>query len=124
MEKNIFEKIRDNEENATYIFRNEYVTAFEDIYPKAPVHILIIPNKMIKSLNDITEEDGIYLQHILLAAKHIAQEKNINESGYRLITNCEYDGGQEIPYLHFHLIGGVKLGRMIGLPKESKKKFK
>ena len=123
MEKNIFEKIRDNEAPAEIIYRNKYVTAFTDIYPSAPVHLLIIPNKMIKSLNDIEEEDSIYLSEILLVAKKLAKDYGIADSGYRLITNCNSDGGQEINYLHFHLVGGVKLGKMINLPKASKKIF-
>ena len=124
MEKNIFEQIRDGEAEATIIYKNDYVTAFDDIYPSAPIHILIIPNKTIKSLNEINEEDGIYLTEILLCAKNIAKNKGIDKTGYRLISNCESDGGQEIPYLHFHLVGGVKLGKMINLPKTSKKIFK
>ena len=78
---------------------------------------------MIKSLDNLTEQDEIYMGKILLAAGKLAKIKNINESGYRLITNCNKDGGQEIDHLHFHLVGGVPLGRMIGLPKESKKIF-
>ena len=123
MEKNIFEKIRDKESPAEIVFENKYVTAFKDICPNAPVHILIIPNKMIKSLADIEEEDAMFMAHILLAAKKIAEQFNIHQSGYRLITNCGKEGGQEVPYLHFHLVGGVPLGRMIGLPKASKKLF-
>ena len=124
MEKNIFELIRDGESPATIVLKNDYVTAFEDIYPDAPIHILIIPNKMIPSLSQIEEEDSIYLSKMMLAAKEIAKQKGINESGYRLITNCGSDGGQEINYLHFHLVGGLKLGKMISLPKESKKIFR
>ena len=124
MEKNIFERIRDGESPATIVFRNDYVTAFEDIYPDAPIHILIIPNKMIPSLSLIEEEDSIYLSKMMLAAKEIANQKGIDETGYRLITNCGSDGGQEINYLHFHLVGGLKLGKMISLPKESKKIFR
>ena len=123
MEKNIFEKIRDGEVESTIYFKNKYVTAFKDIYPNAPIHILIIPNKMIKSLNEIEEEDRIYLSQILLTAKKWAKEFNINESGYRLISNCNKNGGQEIDYLHFHLVGGLPLGTMISLPKSSKKIF-
>ena len=76
------------------------------------------------TLNDIEEEDSIYLSKLLLTAKNLAKKHNISESGYRLITNCNKDGGQEIPYLHFHLVGGVSLGKMISLPKDSKKFWK
>ena len=121
---NLFENIRHGNEPANIIYQDEYITAFDDKFPVAPVHILIIPNKMIKSLDEITENDEIYMGKILLGASKIAKIKNINETGYRLITNCNKDGGQEIEYLHFHLVGGLPLGRMIGLPKESQKKFK
>jgi len=123
MEKNIFEKIRDGEEKADIVYRDDYITAFKDIDPNAPVHILIIPNKTIVSLNDIQEEDSNYLSNILLGAKKIAKQFNIDETGYRLITNCGSDGGQEVPYLHFHLVGGLKLGKMISLSKTEKKRF-
>lgn len=79
---------------------------------------------MIKSLDTLTEQDEIYMGKILLGASKLAKMKNIHESGYRLITNCNKDGRQEVDYLHFHLVGGIPLGRMIGLPKESKKIFK
>ena len=72
-------------------------------------------------MNDITEEDCDYLSIMLLIAKKIAKDLGIDETGYRLITNCGKDGGQEIDYLHFHLVGGVPLGKMISLPKPSKK---
>jgi len=123
-EKNIFAKIRDKEADANIVFQNDYVTAFHDIYPSAPIHILIIPNKEIKSLNEIQESDAPYLSEIMIAASQLAKQFEIAESGYRLITNCNKNGGQEIDYLHFHLVGGVRLGKMISLPKESKKIWK
>ena len=123
MEENIFEKIRDGKEKADIVYKDDYITAFKDIDPNAPIHILIIPNKKIESLNDIQEEDSSYLSNILLGAKKIAKQFNIDQSGYRLITNCGSDGGQEVQYLHFHLVGGLKLGKMISLSKSEKKKF-
>ena len=124
MEKNIFEQIRDDEAPCELVYKDEYVTAFNDIQPDAPTHILIIPNKKISSLNGIEEEDHQYLSRIILTAKKIARERGIDETGYRLITNCGKNGGQEIDYLHFHLVGGVPLGKMISLPKSSKKLLK
>ena len=124
MEKNIFEQIRDGDAKSDIVYKDEYVTAFHDIDPSAPIHILIIPNKKIETLNDITEEDSIYLSKILISAKNIAKQFKIDDTGYRLITNCNKDGGQEIEYLHFHLVGGVRLGKMISLPKDSKKILK
>ena len=123
-EKNIFEKIRDGEAQATLVYQDEWVTGFLDIQPDAPVHILLIPNKKIVSLQDLEEEDAHYIAKITLVAQKLAVKHEIAESGYRLITNCGSDGGQEIPYLHFHLVGGVKLGKMISLSKDSKKIFK
>tara|TARA_Y100000768_G_scaffold295185_1_gene229040 strand:- start:464 stop:835 length:372 start_codon:yes stop_codon:yes gene_type:complete len=119
MERSIFEKIRDGDAEAKIVYKDDYVTAFHDINPDAPVHILIIPNRKITSMNEISEEDNVYLALILLTAKKIAQDFNITESGYRLITNCGKDGGQEIDYLHFHLVGGTRLGKMISLPKNN-----
>jgi len=113
----LFENIRDGKEPSTIVYKDEYVTAFEDKYPEAPVHILIIPNKKIKSMNHVKECDELFLGKILLSANKIAKEKGIGDSGYRLITNSGKNGGQEIEYLHFHLLGGVPIGRMVGLPK-------
>ena len=120
----LFENIRDGKEPANIIYQDDFITAFDNKYPVAPVHILIIPNKMIKSLDNLTNDDEIYMGKILLRASKLAKIKNINESGYRLITNCNKDGGQEIDYLHFHLVGGCRLGKMLSLPKESKKFMK
>ena len=84
----------------------------------------LIPNKKIISLQDLEEDDAHYIAKIMVVAQNLAVKHGITDSGYRLITNCGKDGGQEVPYLHFHLVGGVKLGKMISLPKESKKLFK
>ena len=97
-------KKRSNSTVKYLVFQNKYITAFKDIDPNAPVHILIIPNKRITSLNEIHQEDSGYLSNILLGAKMIAKQMNIDQTGYRLITNCGRDGGQEVPYLHFHLV--------------------
>ena len=113
MSKNIFEKIRDGEEKADIVYKDDYITAFKDIHPDAPVHILIIPNKKMESLNEIQEEDSNYLSNILLGAKKIAKQLNIDQTGYRLITNCGSDGGQEVPHLHFHIFAGEKIGKMV-----------
>jgi len=124
MEKNIFAKIRDGESPSEIVLQNEYVTAFKDIDQSAPHHIIIIPNKEIQTINDIKNEDVTILGHLFLAARDIAKKLEISESGYRLIMNCNKDGGQDIFYIHFHLVGGCPLGRILKLPKNSKKMMK
>ncbi len=109
----IFKKIIDREIPADIVFENDYVLAFNDISPQAPVHVLIIPKKEIPTVNDITDEDALLLGHLFLAAKQIAQEQGIAESGYRLMVNCRDDGGQEVYHLHMHLLGGRNLGPML-----------
>ena len=124
MVKNIFSKIRDGEAEAKIVFKNEFVTAFEDIDPSAPNHIIIIPNKEIPTINDILASDVLLRGHLFLAAIDIAKNLNLDNSGYRLIMNCNKDGGQEVYYCHLHLVGGCPLGRILKLPKDSKKMMK
>lgn len=123
-DKNIFAKIRDGEVESEIVLKNQYITAFKDIDPSAPHHIIIIPNKEIKTVNDVKEEDALMLGHLFIGAKEIAENLNISNNGYRLIMNCNKHGGQEIFYIHMHLVGGCPLGRILKLPKESKKLMK
>ncbi len=109
----IFERIIRGELPADIVYRDDRVTAFRDIHPKAPVHILIVPNKPIPTLNDITEEDEPLIGHLFFVAKEIANKEGIAEDGYRLIINCNRHGGQEIYHLHLHLLGGKPLGPMV-----------
>ena len=122
--KNIFAKIRDGEAQADIVLKNEFVTAFRDIDPSAPQHIIIIPNREIPTVNDVKTEDAEMLGHLFIAASQIPKDLGIAENGYRLIMNCNKDGGQEVFYIHFHLVGGCPLGRILKLPKDSKKMFK
>ncbi len=122
--EDIFSKIRDGLIESNIVYKNEYVTAFEDINPSAPVHILIIPNIKIPTVNDVTEEHVPYLGNMILAASVIAKQKCIDENGYRLIINCNKHGGQEVFYIHMHLVGGCELGYMISLPNNSRKLMK
>lgn len=122
--KDIFSKIRDGELEGKIVYKNEFVTAFHDKFPSALVHILIIPNEKYRTLNDIDEKSVPYLGNMLLAASRIAKEMKIDEDGYRAIINCNKNGGQEIFYLHMHLVGGFRLGPMLSLPNDSKKKLK
>jgi histidine triad (HIT) family protein len=109
----LFERIIGGEIPATVVYRDSRVTAFLDIRPAAPVHILIVPNKVIPTVNDIADEDESLIGHMVIVARDLAREKGIAENGYRLIINCNAHGGQEVYHLHLHLIGGRPLGPMI-----------
>ena len=122
--KDIFSQIRDREAPADIVYHNEYVTAFRDISPSAPVHYIIIPNRKLPTLNEATEEDALFLGHMLLAAAQVAGMFGIDSSGYRAIVNCNKNGGQEVFYVHMHVVGGCPLGRMVSLPKSSKKRWR
>ncbi|MEE9141098.1 MAG: histidine triad nucleotide-binding protein [Gammaproteobacteria bacterium] len=108
-----FERIIDGELSADFVYEDDQVVAFRDINPQGPVHILIVPRKVIPTTNDITEEDVPLIGHLVLVAKRLATEEGIAEDGYRLIFNCNAYGGQEVFHIHLHLIGGKPLGRMI-----------
>lgn len=114
----IFARIISGELPATIVYQDDLVTAFRDIQPLAPVHILIVPNKVIPTVNDLSEEDERTAGRMLLAARTIAAQEGIDESGYRLIINCNRDGGQEVYHLHMHLLGGRRMGRMVAKPNE------
>lgn len=107
----VFGKIIRGELPAEKVFENERILAIKDLYPKAPVHLLIMPKKEIKNLQSLLPEDLGLVAEIISVAQHLAKEFNI-ENGYRLITNNGSDAGQIIFHLHFHLIGGRPLGGM------------
>ena len=114
VKETIFSKIIRREIPSDIIYQDDSVTAFRDISPQAPVHILIIPNKIIPTVNDIGEDDEKVLGHLFTVAAKLAKQEGIEESGYRLIMNCNKDGGQEVYHLHMHLLGGKQLGKLIG----------
>jgi histidine triad (HIT) family protein len=109
----IFAQIVRGEIPSDIVYQDELVTAFRDISPSAPVHILIVPNKVIATVNDLTEEDEQIAGRMLLVAKKVAEQEGIAEDGYRLIINCNEHGGQEVLHLHMHLLGGRPLGPMV-----------
>ena len=109
----IFSKIIKGEIPADIVFQDERVTAFRDIHPQAPTHILIVPNKVIPTVNDVSLEDEATLGHMFIVASKIAKQEGIAESGYRLLVNCGRDANQEVFHLHMHLFGGRPLGWMI-----------
>ena len=108
----LFERIISGELPARIEFRDDRVTAFRDINPHAPTHILIVPNKVIPTVNDIGDDDEALIGHMIIVARDLALREGIAESGYRLIINCNRDGGQVVYHLHVHLIGGAMLGAM------------
>ena len=110
----IFCKIVAGEIPSTQVYRDEQVTAFRDINPAAPVHVLIVPNRHIASVNDLTAEDEPLIGHLFSVAKQIAAEEGIAESGYRLIVNTGPDGGQVVFHLHLHLLGGHRMKHPMG----------
>ena len=109
----IFEKIIAGEIPATIVHKDERVTAFRDISPQAPLHVLIVPNKPIPTVNDVTEADEAVLGHMFIVARDIAKQEGVAENGFRLIINCNKHGGQVVFHLHMHLLGGAPLGPML-----------
>jgi histidine triad (HIT) family protein len=109
----LFERIISGELPSTIVFRDDRVTAFRDIHPRAPTHVLIVPNKAIATANDVTAADESLVGHMILIAAQIARSEGIAESGYRLIFNCNRDSGMEVAHLHVHLLGGRPLGPMV-----------
>ena len=109
---NLFLRIVRGELPADIVYRDELVTAFRDIDPQAPVHVLIVPNHPIASAADVAPDDAAALARLFLAARTIAEQEGVADGGYRLIVNCRGDGGQEVDQLHLHLLGGEPLGPM------------
>lgn len=114
----IFSKIIRREIPSDIVYQDELVTAFRDIHPQAPTHILIVPNHLIPTANDVTPEDELTLGRMFTVARKIAHQEGIAESGYRLIVNCNRDGGQEVYHLHMHILGGRRLGPMLMRPSQ------
>ena len=112
-EETIFSKIIRREIDADIVYQDDLVTAFRDVSPQAPTHVLIIPNKLIPTMNDVTAEDEPVLGRMMIVAAKIAAHEGIAEDGYRLIMNCNQHGGQEVYHVHMHLLGGQPLGRML-----------
>ncbi len=106
----IFCKIA-NGEIGKLVYENEYVAAFDDLSPQAPVHVLIIPKKHIARICDVvSDEDACLMGEVIRAANKIASERGIVEDGYRVVANCNEGAGQSVWHVHFHLLGGRKLG--------------
>ena len=109
MEKDcIFCKIVNGEIPTTFLYKNDDLVVFRDINPHAPVHILIVPTRHIRSVNDLTVDDSKIVSDMIMAGKVMAEKEGISKSGYKLLFNVEKGGGQVIFHLHMHLIGGWK----------------
>jgi len=109
----IFSKIIRKEIPADIVYQDDLVTAFRDISPQAPTHILVIPNELIPTMDDVTVEDEAVLGRMMVVASKIARDEGLGEEGYRLMINCKENGGQEVPHIHLHLLGGRPLGPML-----------
>lgn len=107
-EKTLFQRIMDREIPADFVHEDDSCVAFRDIDPKAPTHILIVPRKPLASLNDITREDKSLIGHLFVVAREVAAAEGL-VGGYRTVFNCGEDGGQAVPHVHLHLLGGRKM---------------
>lgn len=112
-EETIFSKIIRREIPADILYQDDLVTAFRDISPKAPTHILIVPNHLIPTANEMKASDEPVLGRMMTVAAKLAAEAGIAKDGYRLIMNCNQHGGQEVYHIHIHLVGGEPLGPML-----------
>lgn len=108
----IFCKIAAGEIPARIVYDDEHVLAFRDIHPQAPVHVIVIPKRHIRTLNDLGPEDAGLIGQLFLAARQVASDLGVADSGYRTLINCNRDGGQYVFHVHMHLLAG----RMMGWP--------
>lgn len=106
MSDTIFAKILRSEIPADIVYENEHVVGFSDVNPQAPTHVLFIPREPIPTLDDATPEQAQLLGRLLLAVASYAREKGLAKKGYRVVINCNEDGGQTVFHLHMHLLGG------------------
>ncbi len=109
MAENIFKKIADKQIPAKIVYEDDQCVAFHDIGPKAPVHVLIIPRKEIVTHDDLQPEDAALMGHLHLVAVKLAKQLGLTQ-GYRIVVNCKDSGGQSVPHLHMHLLGGRDMG--------------
>ncbi len=108
----IFCKIIAGEIPSKQVYKDDLVTAFHDINPVAPVHVLIVPNEHIPSVAEVEPQHEAILGHMFTVARQIAEQLGVAESGFRLVVNTGRDGGQDVFHLHMHLLGGQRLGRL------------
>lgn len=106
MSDTIFTKIINKEIPAEILYEDDDVIAFNDVDPQAPIHFLVIPKTPIKTINDIEESQAALIGKLALTAQKVAKKQGIAESGYRLVMNCNQDGGQTVYHIHMHVLGG------------------
>ena len=112
MDNCLFCKILKGEIPSSKVYENDYVYAFRDINPQAPVHVLVVPKKHLSSLNETDRADDRELAACLRAIRVIAEQEKLEE-GYRVVSNCGSDACQSVPHLHFHILGGRKMGEQM-----------
>ena len=113
-ENNIFARIIRGEIPCSTVYEDDHVLAFHDISPQAPAHILVLPKGAYVSMDDFTANaSDVEIGALFRALGDIARAEGLDETGYRVISNCGLNGGQEVPHLHIHLLGGRRLGRMV-----------
>jgi histidine triad (HIT) family protein len=108
-EKTLFSRIIDGEIPGSFVYQDEHVVAIRDINPAAPVHVLVIPRKPVPSLAELEEGDLELAGRILLAVRKVAEQEGLADRGYRVVVNTGQEGGQTVPHLHFHVLGGRQL---------------
>jgi len=114
-EETIFSQIIRREIPSDMVYQDDLVTAFRDISPQLPTHVLIVPNKVIPTVDDVTDDDEAALGRMINVARKIARDEGIDKDGYRLIINCRDHGRQEVLHIHMHLLGGSDTGPMISV---------
>lgn len=114
VEKCLFCRIISGELQSDVVYQDDEFFAFKDINPQAPTHVLIIPKTHFDSLVEMSDQQEKLLGRLILIAKKLAEKEGVAKSGYRLVLNCGFEGGQVVPHLHLHLIGGKKLNGKIG----------
>ncbi|HOX01141.1 MAG TPA: histidine triad nucleotide-binding protein [Candidatus Paceibacterota bacterium] len=110
MGRTLFEKIAARELPADIVYEDDMVLAFRDVHPQAPVHVLVVPKKPISRIADAAPGDREILGHLLLKAAQVAASLGLEDSGYRLVLNNGRDGGESVPHLHCHVLGGRAMG--------------
>ena len=115
-ERTLFERIVEGDIPADIVYQDDRLTAFHDIAPQAPVHILVVPNRAIATIHEAQPDDEGLLGHLLMTAGRIARDLGLEASGYRLVVNNGRDAGQEVFHLHVHILGGRPLGPIVQPP--------